>query len=177
MRQLRAFSSEYDDRELAGQVVAGQAAGRVVGQVAGWARTAQEVALLCGREEYPFPAELIDSWRKADPDIQSYLYVDGDRVIGYGEVWLDDDEDEVELARIIVDPAVRGQGIGAELVRALLTPALAAGHPDIFLRVRPDNTAAIRTYLGVGFTDVSQREMDEWNAGQPIAYRWMRYAG
>jgi ribosomal protein S18 acetylase RimI-like enzyme len=157
MRQLREFSDGYD------------------GQVAGWARTAHEVALLCGREEYPFPAELIGSWRKIDSDIQSYLFFDGDRAIGYGEVWLDADEDEVELARIIVDPDLRGQGIGAELVRALLTPALAAGHPDIFLRVRPDNAVAIRTYLGVGFVDVSQQEMDEWNAGQPLAYRWMRY--
>jgi ribosomal protein S18 acetylase RimI-like enzyme len=92
-------------------------------------------------------------------------------------VWLDDEEDEVELARIILDPALRGRGIGAELVRALLKPAVAAGHPDIFLRVRPENAVAIKTYLGVGFADVSQQEMDEWNAAQPLAYRWMRYAG
>lgn len=159
MRQLQGFSGGYGE------------------QVAGWARTAQEVALLCGREVYPFPTELIGSWRKVDPAIESYLFFDGDQVIGYGEVWLDVEEDEVELARIIVDPALRGQGVGTELVRALLTPALAAGHADVFLRVRPDNVAAIKTYLGVGFVDVSPQEMDEWNAGQPLAYRWMRYAG
>ncbi|WP_433161787.1 GNAT family N-acetyltransferase [Kribbella sp. CA-247076] len=157
--ELRGFSDEY---------------GRLV---AGWAGTAQEVGLLCGRNEYPFPAELIGSWRTVDPDIQSYLYFDGETPVGYGEVWLDDEEDEVELARIIVDPARRGRGIGAELVRALLKPAVAAGHPDIFLRVRPDNAIAIKTYLDVGFVDVSQQEMDEWNAAQPIPYRWMRYSG
>jgi ribosomal protein S18 acetylase RimI-like enzyme len=156
--ELRGFEEEY---------------GRLV---AGWARTAQEVALLCGRVEYPFPEELIGTWRKIDPDIESYLLFDGERAVGYGEVWLDDDEDEVELARLIVDPAERGKGIGAELVRALLKPAIAAGHPDIFLRVRPDNAVAIKTYLGTGFVDVSQQETDEWNAGQPVAYRWMRYA-
>jgi ribosomal protein S18 acetylase RimI-like enzyme len=155
--ELRGFGDEY---------------GRLV---AGWAGSAQEVGLLCGRVEYPFPADLIGSWRKADPDIQSYLYFDGDRPVGYGELWLDADEDEVELARIIVDPSERGKGIGAELVRALLKPAIAAGHPDIFLRVRPDNAVAIKTYLAVGFLDVSPSEMDEWNADQPIPYRWMRY--
>ncbi|MEI8407084.1 MULTISPECIES: GNAT family N-acetyltransferase [unclassified Kribbella] len=144
-------------------------------QVAGWASTAQEVGLLCGRVEYPFPEELTGSWRKVDPDIQSYLFFDGESPVGYGELWLDDDEDEVELARLIVDPAVRGRGIGAGLVRALLKPAIEAGHPDIFLRVRPDNAVAIKTYLSAGFVDVSQQEMDEWNAGQPLAYRWMRY--
>ncbi len=157
MRELRGFSDGYD------------------GQVAGWARTAHEVALLCGRVEYPFPADAVTSWRKVDPDIQSYLLFDGERPVGYGEVWLDDEEDEVELARLIVDPAERGKGIGAELVQALLKPAIAAGHPDIFLRVRPDNAVAIKTYLRTGFVDVSQQEMDEWNAGQPVAYRWMRY--
>ena len=153
--------------------------------VAGWASTAQEVGLLCGRVEYPFPEELTGSWRKVDPDIQSYLFFDGgctdggctdcERPVGYGEVWLDDDEDEVELARLIVDPALRGRGIGAGLVRALLKPAIEAGHPDIFLRVRRDNAIAIKIYLTVGFVDVSQQETDEWNAGQPVAYRWMRY--
>ena len=145
--------------------------------VAGWAGTAQEVALLCGRLEYPFPEELTGSWRKVDPDIQSYLFFDGETPVGYGEVWLDDEEDEAELARIIVDPQLRGRGIGAALVRALLGPAGAAGHPDIFLRVRPENAVAIRTYQRVGFEDVPAEDAAGWNAGQPVAYRWMRYAG
>ncbi len=159
MMELRGFSDGYGEL------------------VAGWAGDAQEVALLCGREEYPFPEQLRGSWRKVDSDIQPYLLFDGDRAVGYGEVWLDDEEDEVELARIIVDPAVRGKGIGLELVRALLVPAEAAGYAEVFLRVRPDNEVAIRTYQRVGFVDVPTGLMDEWNAGQPVAYRWMRFAG
>jgi hypothetical protein len=31
---------------------------------------------------------------------------------GYGELWLDTDEDEVELARLIVPPDRRHQGLG-----------------------------------------------------------------
>jgi ribosomal protein S18 acetylase RimI-like enzyme len=145
--------------------------------VAGWATDGTEVGLLSGRAVYPFPEELLASWRKVDPDIHSYLLFDGERPVGYGEVWLDAEEDEVELARIIVDPEVRGRGIGGELVRALLGPALAAGYSEVFLRVRPENVAAIRTYLRCGFVDVPAALMEEWNVGQPVPYRWMRYAG
>jgi ribosomal protein S18 acetylase RimI-like enzyme len=157
--ELRGFSDEYGVL------------------VAGWAVDAKEVALLSGRVEYPFPEELKASWRKVDPDIHSYLLFDGDLPVGYGEVWLDDEEDEVELARIILDPKVRGRGVGLGLVRALLVPALDAGYSDVFLRVRPENAVAIRTYHSTGFVDVPAALMDEWNQGQPIAYRWMRYAG
>ncbi|TDU91267.1 acetyltransferase (GNAT) family protein [Kribbella voronezhensis] len=143
--------------------------------VASWASTAQEVALLSGREEYPFPADLVGSWRKVADDIASYLYFDGGAPVGYGELWLDDEEDEVELARIIVAPDLRGQGIGAEFVRALLQPALAAGYSAVFLRVRPDNERAIRTYLRVGFQPVDERLAAEWNEPQPINYAWLQY--
>ena len=157
--ELRGFTSGYD------------------GLVASWAVDAKEVGLLSGRMEYPFPAELTASWRKADPDIESYLLFDGERPVGYGEVWLDEEEDEVELARIIVDPKLRGHGAGRELIRALLVPALEAGYSEVFLRVRPENAVAIRTYHHTGFVDVPAALMDEWNQGQPIPYRWMRYGG
>jgi len=143
--------------------------------VAGWATSAQEVGLLSGRDEFPFPAELVGSWRKVADDIEPYLYFDGETPIGYAELWLDDEEDEVELARIIVAPELRGKGIGTEFVRALLGPALASGYADIFLRVRPDNTPAIRTYLRVGFQPVADELAAEWNQNQPIQYAWMQY--
>ena len=88
--------------------------------VAGWATTATEVSLLCGREELPFPAELLDKWPKIADDIVLYQFVDGETLIGYGELWLDEEEDEVELARIIVAPEHRGKGLGRRLVQALL---------------------------------------------------------
>ncbi|MGW7682017.1 GNAT family N-acetyltransferase [Kribbella sp. NPDC054772] len=146
-------------------------------QVASWARNEREVALLSGRVEYPFPVDLRTSWRTVEEDIHSYLLFDGERPVGYGEVWLDDEEDEVELARIIVDPKVRGRGFGGELVRALLGPALDAGYSEVFVRVRPENAPAIRAYHGSGFVDVPAALMEEWNDGQPVPYRWMRYAG
>jgi ribosomal protein S18 acetylase RimI-like enzyme len=143
--------------------------------VAGWATSAHEVALLCGSEEFPFPAALLGSWPKADDDIARYLLVDGETPIGYGELWLDDEEDEVELARIIVAPQHRARGHGVRLVRALLAHALRAEQSNIFLRVRPDNTPAIRTYEKVGFQPVDAALAAEWNAPQPIDYAWFQY--
>lgn len=143
--------------------------------VAGWASSAQEVSLLSGRDEFPFPVEILGSWRKVADDILAYLYFDGETPIGYGELWLDDEEDEVELARIVVAPDLRGKGIGTEFVRALLEPALAAGYADVFLRVRPDNEPAIRAYLRAGFQPVDEALAAEWNEPQPIDYTWLQY--
>ena len=143
--------------------------------VSSWASTAQEVALLSGRDEFPFPADLVDGWRKVADDITAYLYFDGQNPVGYGELWLDDEEDEVELARIIVAPELRGKGIGTEFVRALLQRALTAGYAEVFLRVRPDNEPAIKTYLRVGFQPVDEKLAAEWNEPQPIDYTWLQY--
>jgi ribosomal protein S18 acetylase RimI-like enzyme len=143
--------------------------------VAGWALSAQEVSLLCGRDAFPFPAELLNSWPKVADDIAQYLLLDGETPIGYGELWLDDEEDEVELARIIVAPGHRGKGFGTRLVQALLDRAVKLGHSNIFLRVRPGNTPAIRTYERVGFKPVDAALAAEWNAPQPIDYAWFQY--
>jgi [ribosomal protein S18]-alanine N-acetyltransferase len=143
--------------------------------VAGWASSAQEVSLLTGRDEYPFPAGTLRSWRVISDDIRAFLYFDGETPVAYGELWLDDEEDEVELARLIVTPDLRGKGIGTAFVRALLSPALAVGYADIFLRVRPDNTPAIRAYLRAGFHPVDDALAAEWNESQPINYTWLQY--
>ncbi|NEA37292.1 GNAT family N-acetyltransferase [Streptomyces sp. SID13031] len=155
--ELRSFEDEY------------------TAAVAGWASSAQEVLLLTGRDEHPFPADILSSWRAISADIQAFLYFDGDTPIAYGELWLDGEEDEVELARLIVTPDLRGKGIGTDFVRALLAPALSAGYADIFLRVRPDNTPAIRAYLRAGFQPVPEALAAEWNEPQPIDYTWLQY--
>lgn len=67
-----------------------------------------------------------------------------------GELWVDDDEQEVELARLIVAPAHRGQGVGRRIVTGLVEHAHRI-HPTAFLRVRPENEAARRCYAAAGF--------------------------
>jgi len=52
----------------------------------------------------------------AEPDVVPFaLELDDGEVVGYGELWEDREEDEAELARLVVDPARRGRGHGRAL--------------------------------------------------------------
>jgi ribosomal protein S18 acetylase RimI-like enzyme len=143
--------------------------------VASWPRSAEELLMWCGTSQFPLPAATIEGWHQ-DPEVRARLLIEDDVPIGYGQLWLDAEEDEVELARIILAPAARGQGLGRKLVRALLAEAVATGRADIFLRVHPDNSAALRCYRGAGFVPVDAALAAQWNVPQPVAYRWLRPA-
>jgi|GEM_PF-2366816 len=56
------------------------------------------------------------------------------------------------LARVVLDPARRGEGLAKPLIAAVLEHARAAGLTDLELRVFADNAPALRTYLALGFT-------------------------
>jgi len=137
--------------------------------VAGWARTTEEASMWCGHAGWPVPADKVAAWSTEDGVRPFGLHV-GEELIGYGELWVDHDEAEVELARLIVDPRHRGQGAGRELVGGLVARA---EYPDIFLRVHPDNTVALRCYTGAGFIRVDAVREAEWNAPQAVAYVWL----
>ena len=94
--------------------------------------------------------------------------------VAYGEIWEDADENEAELARLIVDPARRGLGLGRTLVRELLAEARRRGWSDVWLRVVPDNEPALRAYAAAGFTRASAEEEAAFNVGQPVGFAWMR---
>lgn len=76
---------------------------------------------------------------------------------GFGQIWLRDG-DAVRLMRIIVSPDTRGQGLGRELCRQLISRAVEAeGGKSINLAVYRDNTAALRLYQSLGFLPVDAR--------------------
>jgi [ribosomal protein S18]-alanine N-acetyltransferase len=137
--------------------------------VAGWAGTAEEASRWCGHAGWPVPAERVAGWSTED-GVQAFGFHAEDRIVAYGELWVDHDEAEVELARLIVDPRQRGHGLGRRLVTAL---AARAEYPEIFLRVHPDNAVALRCYTGAGFVRVDPAREAEWNAPQPVAYVWL----
>jgi [ribosomal protein S18]-alanine N-acetyltransferase len=142
--------------------------------VSGWAGTGEEVTMWCGGPAAPVPAGQINAWAGEDGVEPFGLYRDG-RLVAYGELWVDDDEAEVELARLIVDPGERGQGLGRRLVMELATRARSR-YPAIFLRVHPDNVAALRCYAGAGFEPVAPHLAALWNAAQPMEYVWLSLA-
>ena len=139
----------------------------LAGSVAGWPVSAEEAVRWCGRAD--LTPEVVAGWG-AGADVRAFTLMDAGAPVGYGELWLD--EDEVELARLIVPPARRGQGVGRRLVEALTE--IARQHADlVFLRVHPDNAAAVRVYRAAGFEPVDAATADEWNRAQPVAYTWL----
>ena len=142
--------------------------------VASWASSAEEAAMWCGEQEFPVPARRVADWQR-DDEVRAHLLIVGGRPVGYGELWLDAEEHEVELARIIIAPAARGKRLGRALVRGLLSEALETEYSDIFVRVHPNNANALRCYLTSGFVPVEAGLAQEWNAAQPVDYVWLRH--
>jgi ribosomal protein S18 acetylase RimI-like enzyme len=144
-------------------------------EVARWPSSLDEVRRWAGSDPgWPVDVSVFGRWH-ADLDVRPYIICDGEEPIGYGEVWVDEPEQEVELARIIVSPDQRGRGVGRRLVGLLLDRAALAGLPDAFVRVVPENGAAIGCYRAAGFSPVSEPEREEFNRGQPVDYVWMHY--
>jgi ribosomal protein S18 acetylase RimI-like enzyme len=142
--------------------------------VAGWPTSSAEAVMWCGVSEFPVQEQTISGWQQ-DDDVEAHVLEEGERLIAYGELWFDAEEDEAELARLIVDPEIRGQGVGRELVRRLSARAVEAGFDDVFMRVHPDNDRALRCYAGADFVRVDPGLAKEWNAAQPVDYIWLRY--
>ena len=143
--------------------------------VASWAVGDEVVRAWCAVDGDGVPADVVAGWSQAD-DVEAFVFAeDGADPVAYGELWLDDEEAEVELARLLVAPERRGQGVGRALVRALVDQARTTHPelPDVILRVRPENTQAIRSYLAAGFVDLPADEQATWNQGQRFDYHWM----
>jgi len=116
--------------------------------------------------------EVLGWW--ATPDVTPYSMVDaGGHLVGYGELWIDRDEDEVELARLIVPAELRGRGLGRRLVDLLTVEAAATAMSTTFLRVQHDNDIAIRCYLSCGYVRLGPKESAVWNEGQRQEWVWM----
>jgi ribosomal protein S18 acetylase RimI-like enzyme len=144
--------------------------------VSSWAVGDEVVRAWCAVEGDQVPADVVAGWSLAD-DVEAYLFSEcpDDPPVAYGELWLDDEEGEVELARLLVAPEHRGRGVGRALTTAL-TGRARTTHPElpaVILRVRPENAQAIRAYVAAGFVPVPAEEQATWNEGQRFAYHWM----
>jgi len=80
------------------------------------------------------------------------LVLDGD----FGEVT--ESDDEAAFRMLVVDPVVRGRGVGELLVRACLDRARAAGKRRMVLSTDPRMAAAHQLYERLGFTRLPERD-------------------
>ena len=89
-------------------------------------------------------------------DQAHYLVAEIDeKVVGYAGFW--QVLDEGHIMNIAVAPEVRGQGLGEELMRAMLQQGAQLGIIYWTLEVRVSNIAAIKLYEKVGFTSAGIR--------------------
>jgi ribosomal protein S18 acetylase RimI-like enzyme len=115
-------------------------------------------------EWHPMEPEKVLGWW-AGADVVAWVLEDDGELVGYGELWLDTEEEEVELARLIVPEPLRGQGYGGRLTVALTAEAGRTGMTTTMLRTTDDNTAAIACYAAQGFVRLPPEEKT-WNEGQ-----------
>jgi ribosomal protein S18 acetylase RimI-like enzyme len=80
-------------------------------------------------------------------------------VVAFGQL-VRKDAGRRHLARLIVNPVLRGQGHGETLARGLIERARRDGCGRISLNVDVANTAATALYLKIGFAD-AVRPLDE----------------
>lgn len=147
---------------------------RVAPVVARWSTEREATLMWCSLPEVT--GDVVAAWSES-PSVEAYVLCDDGAVVGYGEIWIDAGENEVELAHLIVDPARRNRGLGRQLVAGLVEQAQ-RHYPVVAMRVHSQNEAAIRTYVAAGFRRASQVEEQAWNVGQPVDYVWMtRHVG
>ena len=101
-----------------------------------------------------YPPDEVKTWREicADEHNTFALVDSAGTLAGFGQTFPRPSE-AVHLGRVILSPAVRGQGLGRVLVRALIASAQERFHPAaITLNVYRDNLPAVQLYRSLGFT-------------------------
>jgi len=92
-------------------------------------------------------------WQEIDASNNtSFSLVANDAPIAFGQL-VDKGERRAHLARIIVSPAHRRQGLGERLCRNLISEAHQRGADKVTLNVFADNLAAIDLYRRLGFIE------------------------
>lgn len=77
------------------------------------------------------------------------------RVVGYLVAW---GRDEAHLANVAVHSDWRRQGIGRQLMAAMMRWAAERGGSSVYLEVRASNEVAQRFYAGLGFIPTYRRK-------------------
>jgi GNAT superfamily N-acetyltransferase len=88
-------------------------------------------------------------------------------------MWVSHRENEIELAHLVVSPDRRNEGVGRRLVAELMTEGARFQSRIAWVRVVPENTAALRCYRAAGFRFAPAEQESELNSLQPRNYRWL----
>jgi ribosomal protein S18 acetylase RimI-like enzyme len=124
-------------------------------EVASWIATARECALWAGwRVSFPIDAGFLPL-AIGFSATNAFSLIDGGELVAFGQL-VKKNEGRGHLARLIVNPSVRGRGYGKWLVRALLERARRESFERISLNVDVSNLPAVSLYLKLGFRDATR---------------------
>ena len=83
--------------------------------------------------------------------------------------------DELHITVVAVDPLQRRQGLGRQVLQALLSHGQRQGAERATLEVAASNTAAVALYRALGFCDAGIRR-GYYRNGDDALIQWMRLA-
>ena len=90
------------------------------------------------------------------------LAIEADSTIVGHVMWaVDPVDDSTWLGGLVIDAAHQGRGIGRAAVKAFLDRFANDGLVNAALSYEPENTAARRLYLDIGFEETGETEDDE----------------
>lgn len=127
--------------------------------VAAWVADEQELFLLAPGTAWPLTPAKVFGWVK--PQGRAFLLFEDRRDVpcGYAELNpLRNSPDQLWIGHVVLDPRLRGRGIGRRLTQLLIEAGLADPRIDrLVMVVFPDNHAAVSCYRATGFR-VTRRE-------------------
>jgi len=129
--------------------------------VLSWVCTAEQLKLW-GGPSLLFPAEAASIWATigASHENSFSLLNPFGQVVGFAQALPRDTG--IHLARIIVSPALRGQGVGRNLCQQLIHSTIAKHRPNqITLKVYRNNTPALSLYQSLGFVAMTDEPNSE----------------
>jgi len=142
-----------------------------LGEIAGWNLSATDLqywaAISNGAENLKLK---LAGWLQ-EPYVNAFVFESDGHLVGYGELWKENEE--AEIARLLINPKFRRQGFGRLLTKALLREAKQM-NLNVWLRVHPENNAAKSLYSISGFKPASEQQQRDFNANQAVQYFWMR---
>ena len=92
----------------------------------------------------------------ANPSAVYFVAAAGERIVGYGGLWVV--MDEAHITTIAVVPEFRGRRVGEQVLAEMLYTARQKGATRATLEVRESNLAARRLYEKYGFVRVAARK-------------------
>ncbi len=133
--------------------------------ICSWVRSATELKFLAPGTTHPLTAEKVAAWGRDRANRLLLCAADQSQPIGYGELNpMAHRADQMWIGHLIVNPNVRGAGIGRRFTQALLARAfLQFGAAEVLLLVFPDNRPALACYEACGMV-VTGREHKSFEA-------------